>query len=355
MLTEVGIVQEHHPQWQVLQVLPLVTPDEHQQTLLQQFPGEQAALTLLHQCAAQLSEVLQGTQDPVQLVFPEGDLTTATQLYQVSPVFKVLNTLVQKIVTQGIAPLPASRGVRLLEIGAGTGSTTSYIVPQLDPSQTDYVFTDLGVLFTTKAQEKFKEYPFLRYQALDIETDPIPQGFEAHQYDVIIAANVLHATTDLHQTMSQVRQLLAPGGLLVVMEVTAQMRWVDLVFGLLEGWWKFNDSDLRPDYPLLSRSQWQQLLSETGFSESVTLPDLDGIPAVLAQQVVLVAQADHAPLEPAPASEHWLLFAINRGLPSRWRLNCDRCTKSIRWCLRVNISKTVGAGISTQSSCARGI
>ena len=314
MLAEVGILQEQHPQWQVLQYLPAVNPDDLQQSLLQQFPSEGAMLTLLHQCASELSGVLQGTQDPVQLVFPEGDLTTVTQLYQASPVFNVLNTLVQKVVTQGIATLPAGRGLRLLEIGAGTGSTTSYIVPHLDPSKTDYVFTDLGVLFTTKAQEKFKDYTFLSYQALDIETDPITQGFESHQYDVIIASNVLHATTDLHQTMSQVRKLLAPGGLLVLLEVTSRMRWVDLVFGLLEGWWKFNDHELRPDYPLLSRSQWQQLLSETGFSETVTLPDIDTIPEVLAQQVVIVAQANHTPIEQTFESKHWLLFADQKGI-----------------------------------------
>lgn len=324
MLVEVGIVQDRPSQWQVLQELPLGNPNKHHQTLLQQFPSERATLIVLHQCASELSRVLQGSQDPVQLVFPDGDLKTATDLYQTSPVFQSLNTLLQRVVIDGIAPLTPSRGLRILEIGAGTGSTTSYVVPHLDTERTDYVFTDLGVLFTTKAQEKFKDYPFLRYQTLDIELDPISQGFEAHQYDVIIAANVLHATTDLHQTMSQVRKLLVPGGMLVLLEVTARVRWVDLVFGLLEGWWKFKDYQLRPDYPLLGRSQWQQLLSETGFTDIVMLPDIDGIPDVLAQQAVIVAQADHIPQEQVPQEQvpqeqssdpkHWLLFSDSQGI-----------------------------------------
>ncbi|NEO48684.1 MAG: class I SAM-dependent methyltransferase, partial [Moorea sp. SIO4A3] len=119
--------------------------------------------------------------------------------------------------------------------------------------QTEYTFTDIGALFTAKAQEKFKDYKFLSYKTLDIEVDPKTQGFEANQYDVIIAANVLHATTDMKQTLSHVRELLADGGMLVLYEGTAKTRWADLVFGLLEGWWKFSDYELRPDYPLLRR------------------------------------------------------------------------------------------------------
>jgi phospholipid N-methyltransferase len=66
----------------------------------------------------------------------------------------------------------------VLEIGAGTGGTTAYILPHLNPDQTEYVFTDIGSLFITKAQEKFKDYPFVRYQNLDIEQDPSTQGFD---------------------------------------------------------------------------------------------------------------------------------------------------------------------------------
>jgi hypothetical protein len=29
-------------------------------------------------------------------------------------------------------------------------------------------------------------------------------------------------------------------------------RWLDLTFGLTDGWWRFADLDLRPQHPLLS-------------------------------------------------------------------------------------------------------
>ena len=315
ILAEVNVLEAIRPQWQVQAPLEMLKATSKHQTCSPQVPQNCPELTLLHRCSAQLSGVLRGAVDPVQLLFPAGDFTTATQLYQDTPTAQVLNTLIQKVITQTSQTLPRQRGFRLLEIGAGTGSTTSYILPQLEPSQADYVFTDIGPLFTTKAQEKFQDYPFVRYQTLDIEADPVAQGFESHQYDLIVAANVLHATANLTQTLTHVRQLLAQGGILVLLEVTTPQRWLDLIFGLLEGWWKFSDLELRPDYPLLSCSQWQQLLSDVGFSQVVTLPDRDGLSDRLSHQSVIVAQAEPTAVEQsATEAQGWLILADRQGV-----------------------------------------
>ena len=315
MLAEDGIIQQNQHQWQVQEALEEVNPSETSQKLLIQYPSTTAEIDFLNLCATQLSGVLRGEIDPVQLVFPEGDLTTATQLYQESPAAKVMNTIVQQAITKASAGLSKVRGLRLLEIGGGTGGTTSYILPHLKSDKTEYVFTDIGGLFTTKALEKFQEYPFVEYKNMDIEVDPITQGFKSHQYDVIVAANVLHATTSLSQTLSHVRKLLAPGGILVLLEATCRLRWVDLVFGLLEGWWKFQDVDLRPDYPLLSTSKWKQLLGEKGFSEVVALPEMEEVSGMLSQQAVIIAKADETQPELSSSkAQHWLIFADEEGV-----------------------------------------
>ncbi|NEP59189.1 MAG: acyltransferase domain-containing protein, partial [Symploca sp. SIO2G7] len=318
ILEEQGIVESTQQHWQVLKVIEEVNPTQTSQNLLSQYPEEKATLTMLERCGSKLSRVLQGVQDPVELVFPQGDLTTATQLYKDSPVVKVMNNIVQKTIAKAIKNNKPSRGLRLLEIGAGTGGTTSYILPHLNPNQVEYVFTDIGAIFTTKAQETFQDYQFVHYQTLDIEEDPRAQGFDLHQYDVIVAANVLHATADIKQTLSHVRQLLAPGGILVLLEVTVPLKWVDLIFGLLEGWWKFNDVDLRPNYPLLSRSQWKQVLSESGFSQVVALPEIEGMPWILEQHAVIVAQADETTIKSRTSEpKSWLLLVDTQGVAQR--------------------------------------
>src|SRR6185503_3771340 len=143
---------------------------------------------------------------------------------------------------------------------------TAHVIDVLPADRTSYLFTDLSPLFAARAAERFAERGFLRGQALDIERDPRTQGIDGH-FDLIIAANVLHATRDLGETMQHVRDLLAPGGLLVAIEVTQPQDWIDITFGLTEGWWRFTDHALRPDYPLITGEQWKTTLASAGFDE----------------------------------------------------------------------------------------
>ncbi len=289
ILEEEGLLLRGNSDWEIRQVLDGPDPQEIWSSVLARYPMVEAELTLLGRCGNELAEVLQGKCDPLQLIFPKGSLTAVEKLYQNSPLSCVMNSLIQEAVSKTVEGLPAGRTIRILELGGGTGGTTSYVLPRLPADRTEYVFTDLTSWFTSRARQKFRQYPFFHCQLLDLELDPGAQGFAPHQFDVILAANVLHATSDLRRTLSHVRQLLAPEGLLVLLEGTGRQTSADLVFGLTEGWWKFADLDLRPSYPLLSRHQWLTLLEESGFSEAVTIPEnqekLD-----LYQQAVILAR-----------------------------------------------------------------
>ena len=297
ILAEVDILSFNGFQWSVTKVPDSTDPEEQRRDLLKQYPAAAAELTLLGRCGSQLARVLQEQADPIELLFPEGDLSTATEFYTNSPLAKVMNSLVQKTILSAIKQLPPGRKIRVLEIGAGTGGTTSYLLSQLREQQTEYVFTDLSSFFLHQAQEKFRDYPFVQYQILDIEQDLGAQGFSPHQYDLIVAANVLHATADLANTLEQVKKLLVPEGLLIMSEVTNPGYWVDLTFGLTEGWWKFTDRDWRSDSPLLTPEKWQNLFQEMGWSESVTLSCLD-------KQAVIITQAPS--IEPEEMAKTWL-------------------------------------------------
>ncbi len=130
---------------------------------------------------------------------------------------------------------------RILEIGGGTGGTTEYALSALgieDPLAGSYDFTDVSSGFFEAAQEKFQAWKnIMRYKKLDIEQDPSKQGFEKGTYDLIIACQVLHATKSMDNTMTNVRNLLKPGGKLLIMETTKDQEDMGLVFGLLPGWW----------------------------------------------------------------------------------------------------------------------
>ncbi|MCC5666482.1 SDR family NAD(P)-dependent oxidoreductase [Nostoc sp. CHAB 5784] len=326
ILQEEEILTQVGSKWQVCRVPEKAAPDERYRELLAQYSADEAELTLLAQCGQKLPEILRGECDPLQLLFPQGSYAPVEKLYQNSPGARVFNLLVQKAVSIALERLPEGRKIRILEIGAGTGGTTSYMLPQLPANQTEYVFTDVSYLFLSKAQEKFCDYPFLQYQLLDIEQDIETQGFDLHQFDVILAANVIHATSNVRHTLNHVQQLLAPEGILVLLEGTGRQRWLDLIFGLTEGWWKFADRDLRPVYPLLAPQQWQDVLAEIGFTQTTSIPQIEANDSTLSQQAVIIARAPGAKTETqqmqviSPALEpqsNWLIFADNKGIAQK--------------------------------------
>ena len=104
------------------------------------------------------------------------------------------------------------------------------------------MYTDISAGFFADAEARFGDAgAAMDYRVLDIEIDPVTQGFEPHAYDLVIAANVLHATRHLDETLDHCRTLLAPSGLLVALENQRGRGWMDLIFGQLDGWWRFAD------------------------------------------------------------------------------------------------------------------
>jgi acyl transferase domain-containing protein/acyl carrier protein len=293
---------------------PDLDADAHLQTLVAAYPAFSAEINLLARCGPHLGDVLRGERDPLTLLFPEASFAATEALYQDAPFARAYNPLVGQLVADAVRDLPAGHTLRVLEIGAGTGATTASVLPLL-PSDSEYVFTDLSPLFLARAHEKFSAYSALTTQLLDIERDPLEQGFAAQRFDVIIAANVLHATRDLRQTLANVRRLLTPGGLLVLLESTTPQRWVDLTFGMTEGWWRFSDADLRPDYPLLSAQAWCDVLRAAGFADAHSVPGA-GMQGVLAGQAIIAAREPLAPVAVAPLEQpgRWLIFADAGGI-----------------------------------------
>src|SRR5690606_29355319 len=101
---------------------------------------------------------------------------------------------------------------------------------------------------------------------------------------VVVAANVLHATRDLDESLAHVRELLAPGGLVVLLEGSGQQRWLDVIVGGTEGWWRF--ADQRVDYPLIGAPRWRELLERAGFEAIECFVDPSDAPV----QQVLIAR-----------------------------------------------------------------
>ncbi|RDI84031.1 hypothetical protein Vi05172_g6068 [Venturia inaequalis] len=160
--------------------------------------------------------------------------------------------------------------LKILELGAGSGGATRPALEALHsehsfPLYQDYTFTDVSTAFLSRAQTKFEASRNILYSLLDIEKDIEAQGYEHSSFDIIIASNVIHATSNLVSTLKNCHKLLRPGGRLLLIE-TIQIRYVTgLLVGHLPGYWLGVD-DGRPDGPFVSGSEWNCRLLQAGFS-----------------------------------------------------------------------------------------
>ncbi|MBJ6764419.1 SDR family NAD(P)-dependent oxidoreductase [Myxococcaceae bacterium JPH2] len=328
ILGEEGVLERTGTGWSVRRALPDTSwhPTPPRPT---DSASALAQFAMLVRCGSELSAVLRGERDPLDLLFPGASLTEVAELYRGTPVIRLMNTVAARTVEQALAAARPGRVVRILEVGGGTGETTAFILPRLAPERTEYTFTDVSRFFVDRAAERFAAFPFLRYDVLDIEREPTGQ----ERYDLVLASNVVHATRDARQTLGHLRTLLAPGGALILLEGTAALRWVDLTFGLTEGWWRFEDGGLRADYPLLPADRWREALLEVGFEEADIVSPRGRLAPVLGQQAVLMARAPRTPRE-GRAAGHWLILGdaggVGAALRERLQAEGGTCTLACR-------------------------
>ncbi|MBV8270838.1 MAG: class I SAM-dependent methyltransferase [Cupriavidus sp.] len=232
-----------------------------------------AHIRLTALCVTSILAVLRGQRAPTEVFFGEG-LTYMEGVFRDNPNADFHNALCAAFVSQWLSTrleTPGSHApIAILEMGAGTGGTTTAVLPILDPhcASISYDYTDVSVRFRRIGRKQFGEgRPWLNFGLFDMERDALAQGYNANSFDLIVASNVLHASRDIGRVLRNVRQLLKPGGVLLLSEMTAFMSYTSVTFGLLEGWWAFEDPARRiPFTPLLDPDAWCRALTEHGFS-----------------------------------------------------------------------------------------
>lgn len=253
---------------------------------------------LVQRCGDALTDVLLGRQDPLELF----SSVLAGSEEKSQPEFG-WHTNYKTILRSGmeclVKSLPPAVRLRILELGGGTGIATTELLPVLPTERTSYTFTDVAKLFLSQARQKFGDYPFLSYELLDIEKPPAEQHYPAEAFDLVVAVNVLHAVRDIDQALTHVRSLLAPGGLLLIGELTQPAPDFAITYGLLMN--PVEDAQRDQGNPFLTAEGWQETLRKHDFIQVGAFPGSD----VLGQHVI-AAQATttafHAPPFPSDAA-----------------------------------------------------
>jgi acyl transferase domain-containing protein/NADPH:quinone reductase-like Zn-dependent oxidoreductase/surfactin synthase thioesterase subunit len=287
--------------------------------LREQHPECECEYAVLERCGKEQAAVLRDDVNPIELIFPEHEFQSVADLYGTSFSFGKCNRIVREVVAECVRALPSDRPVRVLEIGAGTGGTTGYVLSELPADRAEYVFSDVTQLFLAKARQRFAGLDFVDYRILDIDGDIEAQDFELHYFDIVIASNVLHATESVRATLDNVKRLMTSQGMLLIVEATVPPHWVDLTFGMTEGWWKFGDRELRPSYPLMSEATWRDFLPTAGFEHVQIFSDMS-TPEESGNSVIVACagEMDLEPHQPRVEQAPWVVLADADGVAERY-------------------------------------
>ncbi|KAI9044399.1 ketoacyl-synt-domain-containing protein [Aspergillus affinis] len=130
-----------------------------------------------------------------------------------------------------------------------------------------YHFTDISSSFVMVARRKYAAHAgSMEFLVLDIEQEPAAEFVS--RFDIVLSTNCIHGTRNLVASLRHAHQMLRHNGLICLIEITKRLFWLDLVFGLLQGWWLFEDGR---SHPLASYALWEKSMLSAGFEQVLTI------------------------------------------------------------------------------------
>ncbi|KJZ78545.1 hypothetical protein HIM_01936 [Hirsutella minnesotensis 3608] len=197
--------------------------------------------------------------------------------------------------------------LRVLELGAGIGSATVGIVKALTRPDGQVLFSDykvsdpsLGMVEALKT--RFQSLPNMSFEAFDIGIDAELQGFNERDFDLIIAAGVLHSTPKLSESLVRVRQLLSPSGRLLLQSLRPGLSWSKYILGVLPNW-EIGVDDGRAGEPYVDVKSWQERLAAAGL-ETADEPAFDSNESShISHVIVAIPRRVHRPTKVTILSE----------------------------------------------------
>ncbi len=238
-----------------------------------QDPDLRVQVALAEATMRALPEILIGKKLATDVMFPKSSMALVEGIYSGNSIANFFNHVLARAVVAYLEERitrDAGARIRILEIGAGSGGTTAAVLQALQGYESHvelYCYTDISVAFLHHAQKKYAPgASYLTTRLFDVSKAPDGQGVPTGHFDVAIAANVLHATKDIRETLRNAKATLRKRGLLLLNELSRNSLFSHLTFGLLDGWWLYEDAPRRiPGCPALTAESWEQALNGEGF------------------------------------------------------------------------------------------
>ncbi|KAF2867263.1 BcPKS19, polyketide synthase [Massariosphaeria phaeospora] len=228
------------------------------------YPRHASVHKLIQVVGSDMASCLRGDKNGLQLMFGTKENKRALEdIYENWPLIRTPTILLGDFLLKTFQESCSGNGpFRILEVGAGTGGTTRYIVDHLRRHGIpfEYTFTDISASLVATARKAFAGCDDMSFEVLDIEKPPSKE--RSAYFHVVTATNCIHATRNLNLSLSNLRKIIRPDGVLSLIEMTTTMFWLDVVVGLFEGWWLFEDGR---EYALVGEEHWAREMERAGF------------------------------------------------------------------------------------------
>jgi SAM-dependent methyltransferase len=251
-------------------------------------PANAATLDLLDYAASAYPTAATGRQSADHNLFgPQGIPLWIKYFNNDNLTYAVNNWVGAAAVADRLSP---RRTLRILEIGAGTGSATEILLTLLGeqgllPRLECYVITEPNAYFRRCNQRKLTaQYPNLplEWTTVDLDLPWSEQGIASGEFDLVYAVNVMHISKNLLYSLNEARSALAMDGWLIIGECLRpydnQPMYPELMFQILESFTDVQtDPEIRPNPGFLTADQWRRAFSRAGFPRTEIAPDVERI------------------------------------------------------------------------------
>ena len=251
-------------------------------------PTNAATLDLLDHAASLYAAVASGQQSgDHNLLGPQGVPLWLNYFHNDNLTYAVNNWVGA---STGRRSLSTRRTLRILEVGAGTGSASEILLQLLAErgllSRVErYLITEPNAYFRRCSQRKLDGAISQSAAAMGSARSRLAVEESRHrfgEFDLVYAVNVMHISKNLLFSLNEARSALATGGWLVIGECVRpydnQPIYPELMFQILDSFTNVEtDPEVRPNPGFLTAEQWRRAFSRACFKHVKVAPDIDRI------------------------------------------------------------------------------
>lgn len=274
------------PCYKISKDFPDINPDKLIDRMLEIDKNVLPSNLLLEKAAKGYLDFFQGNKTATDVLFTNDKMKLWTEYFNNNNSgYVVYNSLA----TLGLLKwLPDKEGIKILEIGGGTGSASVFflktmykkgLIKKID----EYIFSDISPILlrvgNRAIMEEFSDIQMIQLKTLDFNKPFFSQGIKPDSFDVVYGVNSIHAAEDLISSLENIYYALKIGGSIILSECVRPKKdgllFQELIFNLLDNYRDVRLSELRPMPGFLDVESWKQIFNKSKFRNVELLTNAD--------------------------------------------------------------------------------